>query len=184
LDDHRRYRTETEVGARVTLPLDVELAETFAFHWNDRLAHLPASERLPAVMAVIRRALVPGSDEGTAPGRRRGTATSKDREALKLRPAVERLSLALGYSYEAICADDRSAGVKDARHRVVWALCRVLGASRTMCGLAVGGRDHSTAIHSIRIVDKLVAGQPELAEFLTAVARGDEMALRRMRAVG
>jgi chromosomal replication initiation ATPase DnaA len=53
-----------------------------------------------------------------------------------------------------------------------------------MCGLAVGGRDHSTAIHSIRIVDKLVAGQPELAEFLTAVARGDEMALRRMRAVG
>lgn len=168
----------------MTLPVDLELAETFAFHWHDRLAHLPASERLPAVMAVIRRALVPSSEYGVTPGRRRGTGTSKAREGLKLRPAVERLSLALGYSYEAICADDRTCGIKDARHRVVWALCRALGTSKSMCGMAVGGRDHATAIHSIRIVDKLVADQPELGEFLTAVARGDELALRRMKAAG
>lgn len=163
------------------LPVDLELAETFTYLWNERLAHLPAAERLPEVMAVIRRAVA--DDSGRLLRSAAGLGIVGDtrwNDATALKSVFERMAIALGYSYEGIVSDDRHKPVSLARHKIVWGVHRGLGVTKALIAFALGGRDHVCAINSVRIVDRLVAADPALGQALIALACGDELALRRL----
>jgi hypothetical protein len=173
------------------LPIDNELWETFSHLWGDALAQLPPAERGPEIMSVLRHAL--GRKDRA---RRRDAQRTHLRvrlcprsdetvleeihvaRARALRPLVEAFARADGFTYEQLISgskrSDRShlgkRQVHWARHKATWALHRVAGESQRGAALAIGGRDRTCVIASIRKVDAAIAERPELEREIRRVA--------------
>lgn len=147
---------------------DEELAVLFSSTW-DRLREAPAELRLAMVMGVVRRAI----SRTARPRHVRDVVDTAAREAAMLRPVVERFAVADGMTYEDLISDSGRRVFSRTRARCWWAMSRCLKVPDRSCGAAIGGRDRTTVIGAVKVVDAEVAADPALGDRLRRLAFGE-----------
>lgn len=76
-----------------------------------------------------------------------------------------------GLSWEELIGPRRTAYLANARHVAAW-LMRQSGLSLEEIGRALGGRDHTTMLHSIRQIEELRAVDPDVCRALDGMVAG------------
>lgn len=80
----------------------------------------------------------------------------------------DRVGAHYGVTWEEFLSKDRSRHLVDARQVAAW-LMRQRGMSYPAIGKALGGRDHSTAMHAVSCIEADVAKNPELRRQLLEI---------------
>lgn len=84
-------------------------------------------------------------------------------------PAIEQASVVWGVAPSDVLSSSRSQSIADARHLAIWLVRRKFGFSYPELG-RIFGRDHTTCIHSVRVVERAIkTGRPLM---LAEAARG------------
>jgi chromosomal replication initiator protein len=94
---------------------------------------------------------------------------------------LELVAKAHGLSVSDLKAQRRTRVVTQPRQEVMWIAARITLKSTTVIGKAIGGRDHTTVLHGIKMVEQRLRSEPGLRSRLDAI--GDEAYATALRAV-
>jgi hypothetical protein len=96
---------------------------------------------------------------------------------ISVRAIVEAVCEESGYSRAVLLSDRRHAPIVRARQIAMWLAARHTRQSLAGVGRAMGGRDHTTVIHSIERIDALCAENRDFADRVATLDR--QIALAR-----
>jgi chromosomal replication initiation ATPase DnaA len=84
---------------------------------------------------------------------------------------LDRVGEHFGLSWQELTGKARPPYIANARHVAAWCL-RQQGMSYPEIGRALGGRDHTTAMNSVRVIEEARAADPEVRRVLDGMVSG------------
>lgn len=92
------------------------------------------------------------------------------RDAATVERVLEVVAAAHGFTVEALVGPRRYRGLVAARQQAMWLARSVSGASLPEVARAIGGRDHTTVMHGVRVHDDRMRANTATRERTNALA--------------